>query len=75
MSSFNYKYKKIDSFADLEGIKMDTNSFWQSPLWAQILTKTGQAEVFMIENGENPVILERRAIWKGFSGLYILGID
>ncbi len=50
MSSFNYKYKKIDSFTDLEGIKMYTNSFWQSPLWAQILTKTGQAEVFMIEN-------------------------
>lgn len=50
MSSFNYKYIKIGTIDDLKDISVNTGSFWQSPLWAQILTKTGQAEVFVIEN-------------------------
>lgn len=50
MSSFNYKCIKIGSGDDLKGISVSIGSFWQSPLWAQILTKTGQAEVFVIEN-------------------------
>ena len=75
MSSFNYKYIKIGTIDDLKDISVNTGSFWQSPLWAQILTKTGQAEVFVIENWEKPIFIERRAIWKGFSGLYILWIQ
>lgn len=75
MSSFNFNYTKIESIGDLEGISMSKKSFWQSPLWAQILIKTHQAEVFLCESGENRIYIERRSIWRSYCGLYILGTD
>ncbi len=74
MSSFNFNYTKIESIADLKGISMNKESFWQSPLWAEILIKTQQADVFVVQNDKNSILIERRSIWKGYSGLYILGI-
>jgi lipid II:glycine glycyltransferase (peptidoglycan interpeptide bridge formation enzyme) len=49
-------------------------SFWQSPLWADILTKTRQAEIIISSHNTKQIIIERRKIWSHYTGLYILGM-
>lgn len=51
-----------------------STSFWQSPIWADILRKTRQAEVFFLPVAESKVLIERRKIWRNYTGLYVLGI-
>lgn len=51
------------------------NSFWQSTLWADILSSTGQAEVIPYASWDIQILIERRKIWRHMTGLYILGID
>lgn len=77
MSSSNYNYRAILPGTDLEDlIHTDTTSFWQSPLWAQILQKTHQAKDIFIVSGENhSFLIERRTIISKFTGLYMLGAD
>ncbi len=50
-------------------------SFWQSPLWVDILTKTNQAEVIIASDNTVQIIIERRKIWRKYTGLYILGVN
>ena len=77
MSSSNYNYREIlprTGLGDL--IRTHTTSFWQSPLWTQILNKTHQAKNIYIVSGENhSFLIERRTIINKLTGLYILGID
>jgi len=51
------------------------NSFWQSDMWADILTHTRHAEVISYTNPHGSLLIERRKIWHHTTGLYILGID
>ena len=50
-------------------------SFWQSSLWSDILTQTHQAEVITFSSWNHTIIIERRKIWRNYTGLYILGVD
>jgi lipid II:glycine glycyltransferase (peptidoglycan interpeptide bridge formation enzyme) len=77
MSSYNYKYIKIGSNTGKSEYKNWTNtSFWQSNIWADILRKTYQAQdIFLCFSDTNAVLLERRTIFRNYTGLYILGVD
>jgi len=75
MSSYNFNHIDIDRQSDVENIHSGDESFWQSSLWAQILTKTGQAEVILAQDEDNSILIERRKIWWKYSGLYILGVN
>lgn len=51
-------------------------SFWQSPLWAEILGKTHQARDTILCSGESgKILLERRSIVGKYTGLYALGTN
>lgn len=50
-------------------------SFWQSPLWSEILVSTHQACIIPYRCEDVDIILERRTIFWSFTGLYVLGID
>jgi|GEM_PF-5686289 len=63
MSSYNFNHIDIDRQSDVENIHSGDESFWQSSLWAQILTKTGQAEVILAQDEDNSILIERRKIW------------
>ena len=77
MSSYNYKYIKIDSNTGKSEYKIWKNtSFWQSNIWANILQKTHQAQdIFVCFSDTHAVLLERRTIFRNYTGLYILGIE
>lgn len=77
MSSNNYKYIKIGSNTGKSEYKNWTNvSFWQSFLWAEILEKTKQAQdIYLCFSDTNAVLVERRSIFRNYTGLYILGVD
>jgi lipid II:glycine glycyltransferase (peptidoglycan interpeptide bridge formation enzyme) len=77
MSSNNYKYIKIGSNTGKSEYKNWTNtSFWQSNIWADILRKTYQAQdIFLCFSDTHAVLLERRTIFRNYTGLYILGVD
>lgn len=77
MSSNNYKYIKIGSNTGKSEYKIWTKtSFWQSNIWANILRKTHQAQdIFVCFSHTHAVLLERRTIFKNYTGLYILGVD
>jgi len=47
-------------------------SFWQSPLWSDILSRTQQAENIWHTFQGNTVLIERRKIVGNSTGLYIL---
>lgn len=50
-------------------------SFWQSPLWSDILFRTHQAESIWHTFQGQTVLIERRKIVGNYTGLYILGVD
>jgi lipid II:glycine glycyltransferase (peptidoglycan interpeptide bridge formation enzyme) len=77
MSSYNYKYIQITRESALDTDKnWDGTSFWQSPLWAEILGKTHQARDIVLCSGESgEILLERRTIIGKYTGLYALGVD
>lgn len=77
MSSNNYKYIKITRGNSIHADKnWDGTSFWQSPLWAEILGKTHQARDIILCSGESgEIILERRTIIGKYTGLYALGTN
>lgn len=77
MSSSNYTYQSLLSTESLENtINTGKTSFWQSPLWAEILRKTHQAEdIFIVSWEKRSFLIERRTIINKFTGLYMLGID
>ncbi len=77
MSSYNYKYIKIDDRDGFpKGEKWLNKSFWQSPLWANILGKTHQARDIIVCSGESmEILLERRSLIGKYTGLYALGVD
>lgn len=77
MSSSNYNYREILPGTDLgDLIHTHKTSFWQSPLWAQILQKTHQAkDIFIVSWDNHSFLIERRTIINKFTGLYMLGID
>lgn len=50
-------------------------SFWQSEIWKEILTDSGQAdEVFYFGNLIHAVLVEVRSIWLGQRGAFILWV-
>jgi lipid II:glycine glycyltransferase (peptidoglycan interpeptide bridge formation enzyme) len=77
MSSSNYKNIKIGwNKGKIEYTSSQNNSFWQSPLWAEILGKTHQARDIIVCSGESgEIFLERRTIIGKYTGLYALGVD
>lgn len=77
MSSYNYKYTQISWENALNKDKnWEGGSFWQSPLWAEILGKTHQARDIILCSGESgEILLERRTIFGKYTGLYALGVD
>lgn len=77
MSSYNYKYTQISWENALNKDKnWEGGSFWQSPLWAEILGKTHQARDIILCSGESgEILLERRTIIGKYTGLYALGVD
>lgn len=77
MSSYNYKYIQISWENALNTDKnWESTSFWQSPLWAEILGKTHQARDIILCSGESgEILLERRTIIGKYTGLYALGVD
>ncbi len=51
-------------------------SFWQSNIWAEILQKTNQAQdIYLCSSDTHGVLVERRSIFRNYTGLYILGVD
>ncbi|MEI6711874.1 MAG: hypothetical protein WCK88_07000 [bacterium] len=50
-------------------------SFWQSPLWEEILSETHQAETFWYTENDISWLIERRTIIGPLTGLYVLGIE
>lgn len=50
-------------------------SFWQSPLWSDILSRTQQAENIWHTFQGNTVLIERRKIVGNSTGLYILWVE
>lgn len=51
-------------------------SFWQSFLWAEILEKTKQAQdIYLCFSDTHAVLVERRSIFRNYTGLYVLGVD
>jgi len=76
MSSFNYKYIKIPAPESQNWFsKREKVSFWQSPLWSEILTKTHQADVFLCICEIWSILLERRKIVGKYTWLYILWVN
>jgi len=77
MSSYNYKYTKVSSNTGKSEYKNWTNtSFWQSNIWADILRKTHQAQdIFVCFSHAHAVLVERRSIFRNYTGLYALGVD
>jgi hypothetical protein len=77
MSSYNYKYIQITWGNSINTDKnWEGTSFWQSPLWAEILGKTHQALDIILCSGESEeILLERRTIIGKYTGLYALGAD
>lgn len=77
MSSNNYKNIKIGwNKGKIEHKSSQNRSFWQSPLWAEILGKTHQARDIIVCTGDShEIILERRTIFGKYTGLYALGVD
>ncbi len=77
MSSYNYKYTQISWENALNKDKnSEGGSFWQSPLWAEILGKTHQARDIILCSGESgEIFLERRTIIGKYTSLYALGVD
>jgi len=77
MSSYNYKYIKVSPNTGKSEYKNWTNtSFWQSNIWADILRKTNQAQdIFVCFSDSHAVLLERRTIFREYTGLYVLGVD
>lgn len=76
MSSYNYKYIKIGWNKGTIEYKSSGSSFWQSPLWAEILGKTHQARDVILCSGESgEILLERRTIIGKYTGLYALGTN
>jgi hypothetical protein len=73
MSSFIFKYIQPGEENPENKAFSHGKSFWQSPLWSQILTKTHQAEVISAQNNDISLLIERRKIWGSYTGLYILG--
>ncbi len=73
MSSFNFKY--IHNSDDSHSPSSENKSFWQSPLWINILTKTNQADIIVGSNDRTQIVIERRKIWGKYTGLYILGVN
>ena len=47
-------------------------SFWQSPLWSDILSRTDQAESIWYIFQSKKILIERRKIVGKYTGLYIL---
>lgn len=76
MSSYNYKYIQITWENSINTDKnWEGGSFWQSPLWAEILGKTHQARDIILCSGESgEILLERRTIIGKYTGLYALGV-
>lgn len=77
MSSNNYKNIKIGwNKGKIEYKSSKNNSFWQSPLWAEILSKTHQArDIILCAGDSHEILLERRTIFGKYTGLYALGVD
>jgi len=77
MSSNNYKNIKIGRNTDkIEHKSSENSGFWQSPLWAEILTETHQARDIILCTGDShEILLERRGIVGKYTGLYVLGVD
>lgn len=77
MSSYNYKYIQIPWENSINTDKnWESTSFWQSPLWAEILGRTHQARDIILCSGESgEILLERRTIFGKYTGLYALGVD
>lgn len=77
MSSNNYKNIKIGwNKGKIEYKSSKNNSFWQSPLWAEILGKTHQArDIILCAVDSHEILLERRTIFGKYTGLYALGVD
>lgn len=74
MSSLNLN--KSNTLSTMKQKILDTplsKSFWQSDIWASILTKTRQAEVIYTLYDNEKILIERRKIWWKYHGLYILG--
>lgn len=77
MSSNNYKNIKIGwNTGKIEYKSSKNKSFWQSPLWTEILGKTHQARDIILCTGDShEILLERRSIVGKYTGLYALGVD
>ena len=75
MSSFIFKYNHTHEKQDSDEEKPVSWSFWQSTLWSTILTKTKQAEIITTHIGNTFVVIERRTIWRSYTGLFILGVS
>jgi lipid II:glycine glycyltransferase (peptidoglycan interpeptide bridge formation enzyme) len=77
MSSYNYKYIQITWENSINTDKnWGSTSFWQSPLWAEILGRTHQARDIILCSGESgEILLERRTIIGKYTGLYALGTN
>jgi hypothetical protein len=51
-------------------------SFWQSPLWAEILKETHQAQdIILCSSDSQEILLERRSIVGKYTALYALGAN
>lgn len=77
MSSYNYKCLTVEPRGTfIPDTTTRDNSFWQSPLWAEILRDTHQArDILLCDDGKAKVLIERRSIVGRYTGLYILGIQ
>lgn len=53
----------------------NSSSFWQSPLWDEILSETHQAETFWYTGNDHTWLIERRKIIGTMTGLYVLGVE
>lgn len=72
MSSNNYKHTRISPNTALPDFPTKS-SFWQSPLWVEVLRDTKQAkDIIFIDAG---ILIERRQIIGKYTALYILGAD
>lgn len=76
MSSYNYKCLTVEpKWTFISDTHTSENSFWQSPLWAEILRDTHQAQnILLCSHGKAKILIERRKIVGKYTGLYILGI-
>lgn len=75
MSSYNFKNIKLlwKGFKN-EDFSSKNASFWQSILWAEILTETHQAQDILLCSWDfGEILIERRSIAGKYTALYALG--